>query len=171
MTMTPDGPERASARARVERLRSMMPAAQAAQLREQVRVEEADRLAKAASTPASTAAGAGASAAGRERAARAYAGLSDYFAIASVSERQYDADNSLVQALEDAIAALGSARADPRHADLAPDRRVVSALMTARLLRQRYEMAGADEDLSDAVDLAEQAVGAARADCARAATR
>ena len=162
--MTPDEPERASARARVERLRSMMPAAQAAQLREQVRVEEADRLAKAASTPASTAAGAGASAAGRERAARAYAGLSDYFAIASVSERQYDADNSLVQALEDAIAALGSARADPRHADLAPDRRVVSALMTARLLRQRYEMAGADEDLSDAVDLAEQAVGAARAD-------
>ena len=78
MSMPSGEPGRA--RARVEELRSRVSGAQAAQLREGVRAEEAARLAGAAP------AGAGLDAAQRKQAAEAFARLFEYFAIASASK-------------------------------------------------------------------------------------
>jgi tetratricopeptide (TPR) repeat protein len=139
------------ARARVEEMRSRVPAAKARQLREAVRAEEAARLADA---------GLGAAQCGR--AAEAFAALADYFSVASVSDSLYDTDSSQVQALDDAIEALAAAREDERHRDLAPDRRAMSALQMARVLRERYEVAGDPEDLHRALALADEAVDIAR---------
>jgi hypothetical protein len=121
-----------------------------------VRAEEAARLAAAAP------AGARLDGARREKAADAFAGLFDYFAIAKFMESRYDEDHSQVQALDDAIDAAGAAQADPRHGDLAADRRALSALVAARLLRGRYDIAGNTEDLDSALALADEAADFAR---------
>ncbi len=148
------GPE--GARARVEELRSRFSGPQAAQIRNDKRAEEAARL---AATPLAARA---LDDARREKAAEAFAGLFDYFAIASASESRYHDDNSQVQALDEAIEAVGAARADPRHGDLAPDRRAISALVAARVLGGRYEIAGNTEDLDSALALADEATDFAR---------
>jgi hypothetical protein len=142
---------RHDARARVEEIRSRLPAAQAKKMREAVRAEEAARLDGTALTAVQ-----------RGRAAEAFAGLVDYFSIAGISESQYDTDNSQVQALDNAIEALAAAREHERYRDLAPDRRAASALQAARILKERYEVAGNAEDLHRALALADEAADFAR---------
>ncbi len=120
-------------------------------MREDVRAEEAARLA-----------GAGLNRAQCQRAADALAELFGYLAIANGSEERYDDDKSQVDALDDAIEAIGAARADRRYRDLAPDLRVIAALLAARVLRERFNIAGNPADLRNALAVADEAADLAR---------